>query len=164
MLEALELPEVSRQLLHLKASELFVTLQALQVSRAFPLLTPRIRLGLRVCDSPNHRGNPLLARNERPALIAKAFVEVDIGGEEGTTGILANTCERGPLEDESGTSVHELASRCRVDGGRHESQSCKDAKLHVDGILAMEEYREGLSIVLVPESEFIGNLGLLNCK
>lgn len=142
MLEALELPEASRQLLHLKASVLFVTLQALQVSRAFPLLTPHIRLGLRVCDSPNQRGNALLAGNERPTLIAKAFVEVDTGGDKGTTGILANTCERGPLEDESGTSVHQLASRCGVDGGRHESQSSKHAKLHFADILAMEEYRE----------------------
>lgn len=50
--------------------------------------------------------NALLAGNERPTLIAKAFVKVDTGGDKGTTGILANTCERGPLEDESGTTVH----------------------------------------------------------
>lgn len=85
---------------------LFVTLQALQVSRAFPLLTPRIRLGLRGCGSPNQRGNALLAGNERPALISKALVEIDTGGDKGTANILANTCERSPLEDESGTSVH----------------------------------------------------------
>lgn len=51
MLEAWELPEESRQLLHLKASLLFVTLQALQVSRAFPLLAPYIRFCLIVLSS-----------------------------------------------------------------------------------------------------------------
>lgn len=85
---------------------LFVTLQALQVSRAFPLLVPHVRLGLREFNSPYQRENALLAGNKRPTLIAKALVEVDTGGDKGAADVLANTCERSPLEDERGTSVH----------------------------------------------------------